>query len=649
MLESEQSESLNVIKVKVKKETYLLEVRDVKEIYVPGENIIPIPLSKEDIVGIIDIRGEIYTIISLRRKIYNKNIALNLKDESRIILLEREKLNIALLVDSVIGVQKVPMSMFDAKKTIVETQISYKYIKGLGVLNEETFILLDLDALLPEIDFSQIEKMDLSFQKQQKHRDRDEKKEREPRKKRKKNVKYTNIPAPAYEGQTAARIKKPKSLNLSEEQRDTLREIGNIGSGNAITALSQLIKKKIDVDLTDVGIVSFNDLSTQFGSPNERICGIFSHIKKPSQSTILQVFEMKPLMKVVADLAGSDSTLDPEKVKRKSDLDDFALSTVEEMGNIMAGHYASALADLTGTKMIIDKPEFAMNEAGKLGKFLSQELESISEFLVLIKTSIRIKDLELTGVFFFIPDIETITNMFNQLGINYTPEKVSSDKIQKKKITMDNLKLDDIQKDALQEVGNIGAGNAANALAKMINKRVDMNIPDVKLVELDDYARDISKKDQSLFVSWSNVKGKTKATVLTIFKVKDIIELTSILIDDPKKKKIDMRKSYRKSSDFPEIYRDAMKELGHILGSNYTSAIGDLLNIRLITDPPDMSIDNGEKLFDILTDEIGLLKKLSLVITTSILIRDFKISGTFLFIPEIQTLKNLLEVLENFY
>ncbi|MFW5895210.1 MAG: chemotaxis protein CheC [archaeon] len=646
MLETESTEFLNVIKVKVKKETYLLEVRDVKEIYVPGDNVIPIPLSREDIVGIIDIRGEIYTIISLRRKIYNKNIPIDLESDSRIILLEKENLNIALLVDSVIGVQKIPMSMFDAKKTIVETKISYKYIKGLGVLDDETYILLDLDALLPEIDLSQIERKHVPIKRNAKSQGK-KREIREPKEKKKRPAKYTNIPAPSKKTKPQPVVN--RRLNLTEEQKDTLREIGNIGSGNAITALSQLIKKKIDVDLTDVGIVAYNNLSSQFGNPQEKVCGIFSHIKEPSQSTILQVFELNPLMKVVANLAGKDSQLDPNEINKKSDLDDFALSTVEEMGNIMAGHYASALADLTGAKMVIDKPEFAMNEARKLGKFLGQELESISEFLVLIKTSIRIKDLELNGVFFFIPDINTVKNMFNNLGIQYTPEEISSEELEEEKITMDNLELDETQRDALQEVGNIGAGNAANALAKMINKRVDMNIPDVKLVELDDYARDISTKEKRLFVSWSNVKGKTKATVLTIFKVKDIIELTSILIDDPKKKKIDMRKSYKRPDDFPEIYEDAMKELGHILGSNYTSAIGDLLNIRLLTDPPDMSIDTGEKLFEILTDEIGLLKKLSLVITTSILIRDFKITGTFLFIPEIQTLKNLLDVLKNFY
>ena len=100
--------------------------------------------------------------------------------------------------------------------------------------------------------------------------------------------------------------------------------------------------------------------------------------------------------------------------------------------------------------------------------------------------------------------------------------------------------------------------------------------------------------------------------------------------------------------DFPELHRSAISELGHILASHYTTALGNLLGIRLMTEPPDMSIDRGQELFKILKEEIGLLKKLSLVIDTTVMIKDIKITGTFLFIPELETLENLLEALSQF-
>ena len=72
MVETELMENINAVIVKVNKENYLLEVTNVKEIYIPGKRIIPIPLSDGEVVGIIEIRKEIYTVLSLRHKINPK-------------------------------------------------------------------------------------------------------------------------------------------------------------------------------------------------------------------------------------------------------------------------------------------------------------------------------------------------------------------------------------------------------------------------------------------------------------------------------------------------------------------------------------------------------------------------------------------------
>ena len=53
-------DTINVVIIQVLNERYLIEVDYIKEIYVPGENIIPVPLAEKSIVGIINIRGEIY-------------------------------------------------------------------------------------------------------------------------------------------------------------------------------------------------------------------------------------------------------------------------------------------------------------------------------------------------------------------------------------------------------------------------------------------------------------------------------------------------------------------------------------------------------------------------------------------------------------
>ncbi|TFG01174.1 MAG: hypothetical protein EU541_00190 [Promethearchaeota archaeon] len=637
------SKNINVVIIGIKSEKYLIKVEKVKEIYVPKDNIVPIPLADKTITGVIDIRGEVYSILSLRKKIYDEENLHHIHKDNRVLLLETNGVNLSILVDEVIGVKEIPTSVFNHGAPIIETDLDIKFIESVAIIEENTYILLDIDAFIKsfniDLNYNRIEPISPS---------------RKETKGGSSNISIeTKRPdtSPISSSETyeiGGKLSELKDkIKLNPEQEDMLKEIGNIGSGNAVTALSRLIKKKIDIDLTNVGIVSFDNLTDQFGGPMEKVCGIFSQIKGAPQSSILQAFELKPLMKLISSLIGDDSQIDPENVSSKKDLDDFAISTITEMGNILAGHYASALADLTGTKMMINVPEFSVSDIGSIGKFLSQELKTIYTYIVVIKTSIKVVDYELNGVFLFIPGLDTLYKFFDQLGINYKPQE-SSRKFHKKSLNSDNLELTEIQRDALQEIGNIGSGNAANALAKMVNQKVTIAIPKVEMMTIDKFSKKLQTND-NLYTSWSNVKGKTRATVLTIFQISDIIEITAILTDDKKKKQLDLRKKYDSVEKFPEMYQSAMSELGNILASNYVSSLGDLLDIRLMTDPPDMIIDTKEQLFTNLRDQIGFLEKLSLVITTAVIITDIKIEGAFLFVPEIETLHELLKALEKFY
>jgi len=658
MVETKSVSYYTLVEFKVSTERYLLEMSEVKEIQVPDMVIVPVPLSGKHVVGIIDVRGEIFTIVSLRHVLHPEETEkFQIDNDSRIILLEYKALNLGFLVDSVESIKKFPSSIFENQSSIIETHIDWKFIKTIGVEGKDTFIILDLDTVFTQLgEFHEVSKPVPSTA--ERYIPEEFAKVEAPPIQAEPDIDLTKPVAkeakkPKAKTKTAAEeppkgeVKEIKAstggdyLELSKAQQDALKEIGNIGSGNAITALSRIINKRIDVDLTDVGIINFKDLPKHFGGKAEVVCGIFSHIKKPSQSTILQVFELTPLMTLIANLAGKDSKIEPNKVKNKDDLDEFALSTVVEVGNILAGHYASSIADLMEMQLDIEVPEFTMSKAGELGDFLALETKDLADYVILIKTAMKVVDLKMNGFFFFIPDLESLENLFKSLGIE---DEIS---MAAKPIPEQSIMLTEQQRDALQEVGNIGAGNAANALAKMINRRVDINIPAVEMVELDAYADVISRKNLKLFVAWSNVTGKTRATVLSIFKVSDVLRLTSLIVDEGTDKKLTVS-GIKSINDFPELERSAIGELGHILASHYTTALGDLLGLRLMTEPPDMSIDVGKQLFTILKEEIGILKKLSLVITTAVIIKDIKVTGTFLFIPELETLENLLEALSQF-
>ena len=56
---------------------------------------------------------------------------------------------------------------------------------------------------------------------------------------------------------------------------------------------------------------------------------------------------------------------------------------------------------------------------------------------------------------------------------------------------VNDLELNELHIDVLKEIGNIGAGNAATSLSKMLSKRIDMNVPEVSLLNYDDIIQSI--------------------------------------------------------------------------------------------------------------------------------------------------------------
>ena len=210
-------------------------------------------------------------------------------------------------------------------------------------------------------------------------------------------------------------------------------------------------------------------------------------------------------------------------------------------------------------------------------------------------------------------------------------------------------KITDLQKDALKEIGNIGAGNAANALAGLINRRVDINIPSVQIINLEEYIGDIAKNNYKLFTAWSNITGDNNATILIMFKISDVLKIVSMMMEGMEEAKTEFSEDDIKSiDDLPEIYTSALSELGNILANHYSLALGNLLELHLRTDPPGMSIDVGKQLHETIANKIGVFTGLSLLVATTIMIKDLMASGFCIFIPDPITMDKMIEALSQF-
>ncbi|WP_279041865.1 chemotaxis protein CheC, partial [Brevibacillus borstelensis] len=68
-------------------------------------------------------------------------------------------------------------------------------------------------------------------------------------------------------------------------------------------------------------------------------------------------------------------------------------------------------------------------------------------------------------------------------------------------------KFGDFQFDVLREVGNIGAGNAATALSKLIQKEIDMKVPQVKIIPFDEVADCVGGPEAVVVTVFLRVEG----------------------------------------------------------------------------------------------------------------------------------------------
>jgi chemotaxis protein CheC len=207
-----------------------------------------------------------------------------------------------------------------------------------------------------------------------------------------------------------------KEFVLTNDQIDVLMELGNIGSGNAIVALSKLLNKKIEMSLTYVNLIPFWELPNLIEDPATEVFGINSRISNHSNLSILQFFSKDSALSLI-NLLNEEEKAPIKEISKIEDLDDLSLSIITETGNILAGNYANALANLMCMKFIPDVPFVSLDLIGAIIGCIAAKYTQAIDHSVIIDTKLEIEDNNLNGVFCFIPDYNVLRKLFQSLNV----------------------------------------------------------------------------------------------------------------------------------------------------------------------------------------------------------------------------------------
>lgn len=203
-----------------------------------------------------------------------------------------------------------------------------------------------------------------------------------------------------------------KYSDLNENARDVLMEIGNIGTGNAVTSLSQMLSRQIDMERPVVKILEFNEVPELLGGMEETRVGVLLEIKGDINGMFMFLISEPFLQVMLEGLLGMD-------VKDIHELDSLSLSAVGEIGNIMCCSYINALTRMMDIKVDVSVPDICVDMIGAILSVPMIHFASISDELLLIEDRYHFGDTSVISHVLFLPEIDSLERIFHALGEDY--------------------------------------------------------------------------------------------------------------------------------------------------------------------------------------------------------------------------------------
>lgn len=194
--------------------------------------------------------------------------------------------------------------------------------------------------------------------------------------------------------------------HLTPIQMDALREVGNIGAGNAATALSQLLNKKVDMAVPSINVVPFDEIFSGIGG-DEIVYGVLVRVLGDTPGNILFVFEKETAINIIETLIGVKEDM----------VSEMGQSVISEIGNIISASYMNSIAKFTNLTIIPSVPAVAYDMLGAILSTTFIESGQFDEYVLDIETQFLQDNSKISGHFYYIPMPGSLEIILNSLGV----------------------------------------------------------------------------------------------------------------------------------------------------------------------------------------------------------------------------------------
>jgi len=194
------------------------------------------------------------------------------------------------------------------------------------------------------------------------------------------------------------------SIEYTDLQLDALRELANIGSGKASTALSMLLDRSVDISVPTARALSFAEAVEATGDAEQEITGIVLGIVGDLEGTVLLLVSPED-----ADTICSILGVEPGS--------EYAPSALGEVGNIVGSSYINALAEMTGIAIEPTPPATATDMLGAIVQTVLAGQAHAGDVALMLDSELAVEGSDCSIAFMLVPTEDGVGELLERLGL----------------------------------------------------------------------------------------------------------------------------------------------------------------------------------------------------------------------------------------
>ncbi|HOB15867.1 MAG TPA: CheY-P phosphatase CheC [Defluviitoga sp.] len=201
---------------------------------------------------------------------------------------------------------------------------------------------------------------------------------------------------------------------IDDQKLDVLKELGNIGAGNAATSISMMLGKKVKITVPSAEVIPVSDLWKKFKDPENIAAGSMVEIEGEIKGALLFLLGAEETKSVIELLM----------LPRPNDLtnmDELTTSAIGEIANIMCSSYITALSNFTGLNVHSMPPKVVVDMLSAIVSETSLITTNGGDYVILIQTDILVEDIEdkVKGYLIYISDEVNTEKILESLGMKF--------------------------------------------------------------------------------------------------------------------------------------------------------------------------------------------------------------------------------------